>query len=129
MPQGLKRFQHSRQSHFVTFTCYHRQRAFDSPHACDLFVEALEHMRRCFAMPIYGYVVMPDHALLISEPEDGVLADAIRFLKLSFSKRLHQLNGKGGAFWQKRYYDRNVRDEREFQAKLRYLHRNPVKKG
>ena len=28
-----------------------------------------------------------------------------------------------------RYYDRNVRDEKEFVVKLRYLHRNPVKRG
>jgi putative transposase len=34
-----------------------------------------------------------------------------------------------GSFWQKRYYDRNVRDAREFIIKLRYLHRNPVKRG
>ena len=32
-------------------------------------------------------------------------------------------------FWQKRYYDRNVRDEDEFTVKLRYLHRNPVARG
>jgi putative transposase len=34
-----------------------------------------------------------------------------------------------GAFWQKRYYDRNVRDAREFSEKLDYMHRNPVKRG
>ena len=27
------------------------------------------------------------------------------------------------------YYDRNVRNMREFTVKLRYLHRNPVKRG
>lgn len=32
-------------------------------------------------------------------------------------------------FWQKRYYDRNVRDPREFTVKLRYRHRNPVTRG
>lgn len=32
-------------------------------------------------------------------------------------------------FWQKTYYDRNVRSVREFGIKLRYLHRNPVKRG
>jgi putative transposase len=32
-------------------------------------------------------------------------------------------------FWQKRYYDRNVRHEDEFKVKLRYLHRNPVARG
>ena len=34
-----------------------------------------------------------------------------------------------GVFWQKRYYDRNVCDEREFREKLRYIHCNPVKRG
>ena len=33
------------------------------------------------------------------------------------------------SFWQKRYYDCNIRDAREFGVELRYLHRNPVKRG
>jgi hypothetical protein len=32
-------------------------------------------------------------------------------------------------FWQKRYYDFNVRDYAQFVEKLRYIHRNPVKAG
>jgi len=132
MPSGLRRFQQSGQSHFVTFTCYHRQARFSSPDACDLFVQCLENMRRRFVMCIYGYVVMPEHVhLLVNEPEQGMLADAIHYLKLSFAKRLRsQSSGsEPGAFWQKRYYDRNVRDAQEFVEKLRYLHRNPVKRG
>ena len=37
----------------------------------------------------------------------------------------------GGAehFWQKRYYDFNVRNYRQFVEKLRYIHRNPVNRG
>jgi putative transposase len=125
MPRGLKRFQRSAQSHFVTFTCYHRRPNFDSPAVYNLFVEVLEGTRRRFALCVYGYVVMPEHVhLLVSEPEHGLLADAVHHLKLSFAKRLG-----AGVFWQKRYYDRNVRNEREFQEKLRYLHRNPVKRG
>ena len=131
MPHALKRFQQSRQSHFVTFTCYHRQANLTSPAVCDLFLEVLECMRRGFAMCVYGYVVMPEHVhLLLSEPEFGLLSDAIHYLKLSFSKRLI-CSGKvpPGAFWQKRYYDRNIRSEHEFREKLRYIHRNPVKRG
>jgi putative transposase len=30
-------------------------------------------------------------------------------------------------FWQKRYYDFNIRDYSQFVEKLRYIHRNPVK--
>jgi hypothetical protein len=32
-------------------------------------------------------------------------------------------------FWQRRYYDRNLRDHEEFVEKLRYIRRNPVIRG
>ena len=84
MPHGLKRFQQSNQSHFVTFTCYHRRLGFESPAVNNLFVQVLERMRCRFSLRVYGYVVMPEHVhLLVSEPEHGLLADAIHFLKLS----------------------------------------------
>jgi REP-associated tyrosine transposase len=88
-------------------------------------------MRQNFEMCVYGYVIMPEHVhLLVDEPKLTTLADAIHFLKLSFTKRLRsQTNAGSGSFWQKRYYDRNVRHEQEFTIKLRYLHRNPVKRG
>ena len=130
MPHGLQRFHHSGQSHFLTFSCYHRQPFFATPELFDRFVEALEDMRRRFQMCIYGYVVMPEHVhLLLSEPPQGSLADAMHYLKLSFAKRVRGLRLQTGSFWQKRYYDRNVRDYREFMVKPGYLHRNPVKRG
>jgi putative transposase len=68
MPRGLVRIHESRQSHFVTFSCYPRQANFSSPQAYDLFVHCLEQMRRRFEICVYGYVVMPEHVhLLINE--------------------------------------------------------------
>ena len=131
MPTGLQRFQQSQNSHFVTFTCYHRRPKFNSPDAYNLFVDVLERTRRRFRMLVYGYVVMPEHVhLLLGEPNLGLLSDALHYLKLSSAKRLIRI-GKfpAGAFWQKRYYDRNIRDNREFTGKLRYIHRNPVTRG
>ena len=102
-----------------------RQPNFDSPGVYDLLLEVLEPTRRCFALRVYGHVVMPEHVhWLVSEPEHGLLADAVHHLKLSFAKRLG-----AGVFWQKRYYDRNLRHEHELQEKLRCLHRHPVKRG
>jgi putative transposase len=89
-------------------------------------------MRRHFTLYIYGYVVMPEHVhLLLREPDRNTLADAIHYLKISFAKRLRQRQRtvESVPFWQKRYHDRNIRDAREFSVKLRYLHRNPVKRG
>src|SRR5580698_5900543 len=153
MPRGLHRYHESGQSHFITFSCYHRKPKFADSRFYDLFPLCLEAMRLRFPMRIYGYVVMPEHVhLLVSEPEQGTLAEAMHYLKLSFSKRakslrlvpkirtlglvpqvrVHRLDanlGPAEPFWQKRYYDRNVRSVREFGIKLRYLHRNPVKRG
>ena len=70
---------------------------------------------------------MPEHVhLLVNEPEKETLAEAIHFLKLSFAKRVRarRVGVEEGPFWQKRYYDRNVRDAHEFTEKLRYLHRH-----
>src|SRR5437588_12759888 len=33
------------------------------------------------------------------------------------------------SFWQARYYDFNVWSEKKFVEKLRYIHRNPVRRG
>ena len=61
--------------------------------------------------------------LLVSEPQRDTLAAALKALKQMVSRRLLT---EGDHFWQKRYYDFNVRDYRQFVEKLRYIHRNPV---
>src|SRR5512133_3194187 len=74
---------------------------------------------------------MPEHVhLLISEPDSGTLADALRSLKLGVSKPAGSTAMKDGCsrLWQARYYDRNTRDYEEFREKLKYIHRNPVKR-
>ena len=98
MPRNLKRYQESGQTHFVTFSCYHRQPRLRSPARCDLFVEKLEQTRRRFALRVYGYVVMPEHVhLLLSEPDRELLATALQSLKLAVSKSvLRQEAGSGG---------------------------------
>ena len=92
-----------------------------------VFESALERVRRNFRLRVYGYVVMPEHVhLLLSEPQRGILADALKSLKQGVSRRLI---ADAEHFWQKRYYDFNVRNHRQFVEKLRYIHRNPVKRG
>jgi putative transposase len=133
VPRGLYRFHYARTAHFITFTCYHRYAQLAEPSARDLFVEALERTRALYRMKVYGFVVMPEHVhLLISEPERGTVATAIQSLKISSAKRgkrAHAVREQGIPFWQKRYYDRNEREHKEFIEKLKYIHRNPVKRN
>jgi REP element-mobilizing transposase RayT len=87
----------------------------------------LERVRRSYRLHLYGYLVMPEHVqLLLSEPQPDMLADALKSLKRGVSRRLLC---DGDHFWQKRYYDFNIRNYPQFVEKLRYIHRNPLKAG
>jgi putative transposase len=150
MTEGLHRFYGGRDLHFLTFSCYQRQPLFSSAARCDLFLQILERMRRRYRLVVLGYVVMPEHVhLLLSEPQRETLSTAIQALKLGFvrslgggdtiprSRKGSETWGTPGVgvpkranhFWQARFYDFNVWTEHKRIEKLRYIHRNPVKRG
>ena len=65
----------------------------------EVFESALERVRRNYRLNVYGYVVMPEHVhLLLSEPQEGTLAVALKSLKEGVSRRLIC---DAGHFWQK----------------------------
>ncbi|MFZ3263733.1 MAG: transposase [Terriglobales bacterium] len=89
MPWGLQRFQETGHSHFVTFSCHHRQQLLTADSGKRIFERALERVRRSFGLQVYAYVVMPEHIhLLVGEPDRGLLADALKSLKQGVSRRL-----------------------------------------
>jgi putative transposase len=95
-----------------TLCCYHRRPSLTTPIPRQVFEAALERVRLSFELCVYGYVVMPEHVHLpLSEPQQHTLADAIKSLKQGVSRRLI---GEAEHFWQKRYYDFNVRNEPQF---------------
>ncbi len=71
---------------------------------------------------------MPEHVhLLISESERGPLSLALQMLKQNVARELRL--PEGSPFWLPRYYDFNVPSEAKRVEKLRYIHRNPVRRG
>ncbi|HEV2469375.1 MAG TPA: transposase [Candidatus Sulfotelmatobacter sp.] len=122
------RYQSQRCLHFITFSCYQRMRLLDSVAARDTFEQELERVRRWYGCFVTGYVVMPEHVhLLVSEPERKKLSLVIQMLKQITSRKLKALDQP--RFWQARYYDFPVWSEAKRIEKLRYIHRNPVKRG
>jgi putative transposase len=129
MPWGLRRYQHTRQLHFVTFSCYHRKPLLLAPEARDTFLQMLERVRHWYGFWITGYVVMPEHVhLLVSEPERKDLALSLQMLKQMVSRKLLPRLAPN-PFWQARYYDFNVWSDEKCAEKLRYIHENPVNRG
>jgi putative transposase len=64
--------------------------------------------------------------LLVNEPRLGTLATVIQVLKQKTSRKLKKVDES--QFWQRRYYDFVVPSEAKRIEKLRYKHRNPVKR-
>jgi len=99
-----------------------------SAHARDVFERELERVRKWYGICVVGYVAMPEHVhLLIGEPERNELSIAIQMLKQITSRKLRPKNLPH--FWQVRYYGFPVWTEKKRIEKLRYVHRNPVRRG
>ena len=73
---------------------------------------------------------MPDHwHALIYPPYPLLLWQVLHDAKKVMTLRLHAGRGSRGPLWQHQFWDRFVRQEREFQERLEYMHRNRVRKG
>src|SRR5215467_8397001 len=82
MPKGLQRFHHTGDWHFITCSCYQRQKFLDSMRRRDLFLDILEQVRAKYDFVVAGYVVMPEHFhLLVGEPRVKRLSTTIQVLK------------------------------------------------
>jgi len=153
MTQGLERWYGGHDLHFITCSCYHRRPELKSAARRDLFLRVLEQARARYRFVVIGYVVMPEHFhLLMSEPEVGNPSVVMKVIKERFTKIVHRRpthpNPAGtrglpthpktadewgtrakSPIWQKRFYDFNVSTPEKQVEKLRYMHRNPVKRG
>jgi putative transposase len=128
VPSGLRRYQQTRQLHFITFSCYRRQAKLAAASARRAFERSLEQSRKNYGFSVFGYVVMPEHVhLLVGEPERSQLSTTLQALKQSVARSLALRHRE--PFWQARYYDFNVWSARKHVEKLRYIHRNPVTRG
>jgi len=108
----------------------------------DHFLTILEQTRKRYRFVVVGYVVMPEHIhLLVSEPEIGDPSTVMQVLKQRSARALLPKHKNPGSrqtsffeqtprvpFWQARFYDFNVWTEKKRIEKLKYMHRNPVKR-
>jgi REP-associated tyrosine transposase len=144
MPSGLHRTYGAHHLHFITCSCYRRLPFLRTVCRRDRFLTILEQTRQRYHFVVVGYVVMPEHIhLLITEPEIGSPSTVMQVLKQRTARALlpkkkradprqKPLFGDAVArspFWQARFYDFNVWTTKKRVEKLRYMHRNPVKRG
>ncbi len=105
----------------------------------DWLRQVIRHVRAKRPFAIDAMVVLPDHLHCIwTLPEaDGDFKTRWALIKAGFSRalprgeRLSASRRKRGerGIWQRRYWEHLIRDERDFERHVDYIHWNPVKHG
>ena len=119
---------------FITQVVQYREPVFNSPEAVVLLRGILQNVKQLHPFTMLGYVFLPDHFHLIFQPTGkSNFSGIMHSLKLNFTKEYKKLIGLSASqsmkFWQKRFWDHVIRDEKDFENHLHYIHNNPVKHG
>jgi len=127
-------------SYYITIVTHQRNPILTDN--IELLRESFKYSKNKFSFRIEAIVVMPDHLHMIIEvmnPKE--YPKIISCMKRYFSKNCnpkfyedvfqsHHREKMGYLpVWQKRFYEHTIRDEKDFNTKLQYIHNNPLKHG
>jgi putative transposase len=105
----------------------------------DTLRAAVRKVRARHPFAIHAWVVLPDHLHAVWElpADDGDFSTRWALIKAGFSRAIARTEhislsrlAKGERqLWQRRFWEHRVRDERDLQQHVDYVHINPVKHG
>ena len=136
-------------AYFVTICTYRRANTFDEPRFREIAENAWRHIpnqphaKHAF---LHEWILMPNHVhgIIVLDERDEVSADSalsegtkpgsipsiVGNYKSLVTRRINNLRRKpGGKVWQRGYYERIIRNEREYDAIRAYIRANPDRWG
>jgi len=117
-------------TYFVTKCVAERASLLANPTSAAAIIGSLRWLVSNRYAICWGFVVMPDHYHAILELcGNKSLSDAMASIDRYTARRINFHLGRGGAFWQRGYYDHAVRGAEELEDILAYVHANPVRAG
>ncbi len=79
---------------------------------------------------LFSWCIMPNHVHVVFMPIAGFgLQGILHSWKSYTSNRANEILGRTGGFWYREYYDRLIRNEKEFCNSIDYVVNNPNKAG
>jgi len=130
--------------HYVFITCVTFKRNPILIDNIEHLRDALKYAKEKYNFEIVAMVVLNNHFHLIINPENiDDYPKSIIELKQYFSKNIEKkylkkiekyitpsmIKRKETGVWQRRYYEHTIRDEKDLNIHLDYIHYNPVKHG
>ena len=130
-------------TYFFTVVTYDRQPILIGDQVRSALREGIQEVRQSLPFAIDAWVLLPDHlnAVWTLPENDDNFVSRWAIIKRSVSQRCGSLDGiersindshsKRGEkrIWQRRFWEHLIRDEKDFQLHIDYIHWNPVKHG
>jgi len=126
---------------FFTVVTFARTAWFGTGETVELLRDAFRNVIRSHPFEIDASVILPNHLhMLWTLPEgDSDYPTRWRLIKSNFTRCFtgkndspiisSRLKKNEQAVWQRRYWEHQIRDERDFTRHVEYIHYNPVKHG
>ena len=128
---------------FFSLVTYHRAPILTTALGRSLLHEVTAECRRSWPFEIVAVVLMPDHLHAIWRLPEGDTDYSKRWgwQEKEFTKRWLAAGGSEAipsesqqrhrrrGVWQRRFWEHTIRDERDLERHLDYIHYNPVKHG
>jgi REP element-mobilizing transposase RayT len=100
-----------------------------TPELAQCVAKAMKHFEGV-RYKLFAWCVMPNHLHAVLQPVGKHDLAGIMHSWKSFTARISQRRfGLRGRIWQREYYDRLIRDERQFWRAVRYVFENPRRAG
>jgi putative transposase len=134
-----RRAWHKGGTYFFTVNCLQRKNNDCLLRNIDLLRAVIAKVKKTHPFHIHAWVVLPEHMHCVMELPEGDADYAKRWMliKMLFSRGIPKnerrsktrIERRERGIWQRRYWEHLIRDDRDYQAHVDYVHINPVKHG
>ena len=116
---------------FIVGVTRNRIPRFSHQENVELFEEVLDATGEKYQFELPASVILPDHFHLLLKPVGCNFSQIMLSFKKRFTDNFKKRNGifTNFSFWQGRFWDHVIRNDRDFKSHLDYIHYNPVKHG
>jgi putative transposase len=130
-------------TYFFTVNTHNRQKILIGDDARNALREGIENARIAFPFHIVAWVLLPDHLHCIWTLPEGDAAFSKRWGMIKRHVSQHYVPRVNGdmqnsesrnkrnetGFWQRRYWEHQIRNEADLTRHIDYIHWNPMKHG
>ncbi len=128
---NIRRYPNHGAPVFVTAVCRERTPFLKSPSSKELLLAVMREVKSETEFTMMAYVVLDDHFHWLIKPKLKDISGVMQSVKLRFSRRFRTSHAESpiASCWQPRFWDHVVRDQKDLNRHLDYIHYSPVKHG